>query len=130
MSAKSKMIYVVTEGEYSDYHIVGVFSTRKLAKRCQSAVLADNIEEYPLDEGDYALYDAGYHRYCVTFNGSTVFGLDFRGGMLTNVFPEGLAKAPSKIREIPKCLHIIGYTMVSDVFICRFDATKTPPPFI
>ena len=29
-------IYVLTEGSYSDYHIVGVYSTKELAKEAQS----------------------------------------------------------------------------------------------
>jgi len=73
MSAKSKTIYVVTDGEYSDYHIVGVYSTRELAERCQSATLADNIEEYELDAVGYSLYDAGYRRYHVTFEGEQTY---------------------------------------------------------
>ena len=41
-------IYVVTEGEYSGYHIIGVFSEEsiadRLAKRC-----GGDVEEYELD---------------------------------------------------------------------------------
>ena len=52
---ESKKVYVVTSGEYSDYSIVGVCSTRDNAEKM---VVADNarsmfcdarIEEYELD---------------------------------------------------------------------------------
>lgn len=59
-------VYVVTQGEYSDYRIEGVFSTRKKAQR-----LVDVLDYYPgimemtLDEfGDapvHARYDVKIH---------------------------------------------------------------------
>jgi len=42
-------IYVLTEGDYSDYHIVGVYSTKELAKEAQSLYKDSQIEEYNLD---------------------------------------------------------------------------------
>ena len=42
-------IYVLTEGDYSDYHIVGVYSTKELAKEAQSLYEYSQIEEYDLD---------------------------------------------------------------------------------
>jgi hypothetical protein len=39
-------IYVLTEGDYSDYHIVGVYSTKELAKEAQSLYEYSQIEEY------------------------------------------------------------------------------------
>jgi len=42
-------IYVLTEGDYSDYHIVGVYSTKELAKEAQSLFKNSQIEEYGLD---------------------------------------------------------------------------------
>lgn len=46
-----KKIYIVTEGEYSDYHICAVFSTIKKAKEYVQCHGTDyGIEEYILDE--------------------------------------------------------------------------------
>ena len=42
-------IYVLTEGDYSDYHIVGVYSTKELAEEAQSLYKDSQIEEYDLD---------------------------------------------------------------------------------
>ena len=42
-------IYVLTEGDYSDYHIVGVYSTKELAKEAQSLYEYSQIEEYNMD---------------------------------------------------------------------------------
>ena len=44
-----KTIYILTEGDYSDYHIVGVYSTEELAKEAQSLYQYSEIEEYSLD---------------------------------------------------------------------------------
>ena len=45
-----KKVYIVTDGEYSDYSIEGVFSTLEKAETCQRLYGYDNIEEYELDE--------------------------------------------------------------------------------
>jgi len=45
-----KMVYVVTNGEYSDYQIEGVFSTRALAEAYESLRGPSVIEEWPIDE--------------------------------------------------------------------------------
>ena len=44
-----KTIYVLTEGSYSDYHIIGAYSTKELAKEAQSLYEDSEIEEYGLD---------------------------------------------------------------------------------
>lgn len=41
--------YILTEGEYSDYHIIGVYSTEELAKKAQFVYADSQIEEYQLD---------------------------------------------------------------------------------
>lgn len=45
-----KKIYVLTEGDYSDYHIVGVYSTQELAQEAQTLYPYSGIEEYDLDD--------------------------------------------------------------------------------
>jgi len=42
-------IYILTEGSYSDYHIIGAYSTEELAKKAQSLYRYGEIEEYGLD---------------------------------------------------------------------------------
>ena len=44
-------VYILTAWSYSDYHIVGVFSTMEAAEACMSEKLDHNDpEEYELDE--------------------------------------------------------------------------------
>lgn len=45
MKSKTKIIYAVTDGEYSDYRVEGVFSSKKKAERF--------IEQYRKKEGQY-----------------------------------------------------------------------------
>jgi len=42
-------IYILTEGDYSDYHIIGVYSTKELAEKAQFVYENSQIEEYTLD---------------------------------------------------------------------------------
>lgn len=44
-----KTIYILTEGDYSDYHVVGVYSTKELAEKAQFVYIDSQIEEYTLD---------------------------------------------------------------------------------
>ena len=47
----TQTIYVLTEGSYSDYHIIGVYSTEKLAKEAKEfAYPYADIEEYALNQ--------------------------------------------------------------------------------
>mgnify|MGYP007012632358 CR=1 FL=1 len=47
----NKKIYIVTEGEYSDYHICAVFATREKAEEyVQSKGTDYKIKEHDLDE--------------------------------------------------------------------------------
>jgi hypothetical protein len=50
-------VYVLTQGEYSDYHIIGVYSTKEKAQEVCDAMQASRtfwdkpqIEDYELDE--------------------------------------------------------------------------------
>lgn len=48
-----KDIYVLTQGEYADYMIVGIYSTKELAEEAQSKYEFSEwtqVETYPLDE--------------------------------------------------------------------------------
>jgi hypothetical protein len=44
-----KTIYILTQGEYSDHHIIATYSTRELAEEAQRLCLCSEIEEYELD---------------------------------------------------------------------------------
>ena len=65
-----KKVFVVTAGSYSDYHIVGVFSTKKLAEEYRHKLGADDVEEFELDGFAKSLYSKGYTRYLVQFHGN------------------------------------------------------------
>lgn len=43
-------IYILTEGDYSDYHVIGVYSTKELAEKAQFVYEDSQIEEYALDD--------------------------------------------------------------------------------
>ncbi|MBR2248771.1 MAG: hypothetical protein IJ880_17455 [Bacilli bacterium] len=44
-------VYVVTDGEYSDYHIVGIFSDREKAEICVAIKTEDGgVEEWDVDD--------------------------------------------------------------------------------
>ena len=44
-----KTIYILTEGDYSDYHIIGAYTTRELAEKAQFLHQYSMIEEFDLD---------------------------------------------------------------------------------
>ena len=46
----SQTAYVLTEGDYSDYHIIGVYSTKELAEEAKSLWPCSDVESFPLDE--------------------------------------------------------------------------------
>jgi hypothetical protein len=45
-------IYVVTEGEYSDYHIIHAFIDKEKAEACSAACRGSDIEEYDSESLD------------------------------------------------------------------------------
>lgn len=56
-------IYVLTEGSYSDYHIIGVYSTKELAEKAEFLYPCSEIEEYSLD--NVPDYPPGMRAWCV-----------------------------------------------------------------
>jgi hypothetical protein len=46
----SQTAYVLTEGSYSDYHIIGVYSTKELAEEAKTLWPDSDIEPFPLDD--------------------------------------------------------------------------------
>jgi len=49
MKKQIKYVYVVTKGEYSDYHIEAIFSSKQLADKFVGDNLNYNVEKYPLN---------------------------------------------------------------------------------
>ena len=65
---KIKTIYAVSAGNCSDYHIVAVFSSKKLAENFMLSVKSDHyndIEEYQLDPPAADLIKRGYSVWTV-----------------------------------------------------------------
>ena len=58
-------IYVLTEGSYSDYHIIGVYSTKELAEKAEFLYPDSEIEEYSLD--NVSQYPPNMKAWCVLF---------------------------------------------------------------
>ena len=67
---ETKKVYIITEGEYSDYHIERVFSTKEKADEFVQCHGTDyRIEEYELD-GEMAVREEKlwYVRFCIDDN--------------------------------------------------------------
>ncbi len=45
----SNTIYILTEGDYSDYHIIGAYSSEELANKAKVLYPYSRVEEYDLD---------------------------------------------------------------------------------
>ena len=56
-------IFLVTDGEYSDYHVKGAFSTKEKAEEAIILYSAGNIEEREIDE--FPPHPKGMLPYCV-----------------------------------------------------------------
>jgi hypothetical protein len=46
----SQTAYVLTEGDYSDYHIIGVYSTKELAEEAKTLWPCSDVESFSLDD--------------------------------------------------------------------------------
>lgn len=76
---EAKWIYIVTQGSYSDYHVVDVFDDKEMAQAVVDSYNAGNpydesrVEEYVLNSGPET-GDTGLYPYCVWMerNGDTV----------------------------------------------------------
>jgi hypothetical protein len=62
-----KTVYILTEGSYSDYHIVATFSTKKLAEEAQKhcSECDSGIEEYELDALEIPEHPPGHTAWAV-----------------------------------------------------------------
>lgn len=57
-------VYLVTDGDYSDYHVVAAFTTEALAEAFVAWYGSGLVEEYELDEVPQLMRD-GTHQYHV-----------------------------------------------------------------
>lgn len=61
-------IHVLTEGKYSDYHIVALFSSREKAEEARALCPDSEIEEYELDSLKIPEHPPGYTAWSVSLN--------------------------------------------------------------
>ena len=64
-------IYILTEGSYSDYHIVAVYSSKELAEEAQKHCPSSIIEEYELDSLEIPEHPPGHTAWAVCINAKT-----------------------------------------------------------
>lgn len=85
-------VFVLEDGQYSDYHIIGVFSSRENAESVQRVVGGD-INEVPLDPG-IAEINAGLRRHYIymQMNGDVTVHRQDDDGLWTYCKVEVLAK--------------------------------------
>lgn len=67
-------VYVLTEGEYSDYHIVALFSSREKAEEARALCPDSEVEEYELDALEIPEYPKGCVGWtiCINANDNTI----------------------------------------------------------
>ncbi len=120
-------VYVLTEGCYSDYRIIGVFSTREKAKSAMEALNeGDEISEFLFDtvpvlsklERGLKLYDVNYSVSdgveILTRNPDTHETEDYMfrkyGGCYGAVWAKDEEAAIKKTREIHRVMTVNGFT--------------------
>jgi hypothetical protein len=66
-----KTIYILTQGDYSDYHIIATYSTRELAEEAQKHSPDSDIEEYELDALEIPEHPPGHFAWLVRIDAKT-----------------------------------------------------------
>lgn len=98
MSKQKRMAYVITQGSYSDYRIIGVYSTCELAERAVALLNANTddwygeepqIEEYELDVDDAIPPGRALYSVAMTFAGETLKVEKERRQLASNVSGPG-----------------------------------------
>jgi len=64
-------IYVLNQGEYSDKHIVALYSTKKLAEEAQKLCPDSYIDDYKLDSKEIPEHPPGHTAWCVRIDLTT-----------------------------------------------------------
>ena len=94
MERRMKSIWLIEEGEYSDYHIVGVFSSKENAERMQSILAQGHDEsrivEWTLDPGIAEIAQGLRVWSVMILEDGTVTDAKLRGGI--DVYPPEIRK--------------------------------------
>lgn len=120
-------VYVVTSGEYSDYRIVGIYSTEDKAQRVMDADRGDidlydeyRIEEWDIDEIDHSEYvlKTGYYARIKTENGDIYDSGQFERYVKPN------ARIGSSWDDIPDWSYKYNHTQTAVSYISSEHAVK------
>ena len=88
-----KKVYVVTDGDYSDYHIEAIFTNRKDAVIYQRIMQSQKIETWEIDKFDFAKHkDENCWRVKFAENGKVVCATQSDG-----VFRDGLRESTIEV---------------------------------
>ena len=98
----SAVVYIVTDGEYSDYHIVAAFGDKREAEKCIALLGGGNIEEYEL--GKRATEVVWWHAMVDDNGDVTALALPQTGDMW-----ESVTWAPRIIRYVSEPTEQIGH---------------------
>lgn len=74
-------IYIVTDGDYSDYRIVGASTSKEAAERIKTALGADYLEEF--EDGGSAIISPGLRPFFVKIS---MLGVVHSVGSVTNPY--------------------------------------------
>ena len=95
-------VYVVTEGDYSDYRICGVFSTRAMADDYVRGGYGDSVEEYEVDP-EYVALPPGYHLFTVSMLRDGTLPAPYPGAWDNGAVHLAHYANASKVGEIELC---------------------------
>lgn len=91
MNEEKKTVWMLSSGCYSDYGVVGIFSTEQLAREYMEAFPLEydeyhNPQEMTIDPGDTSFFKAGRKVYSLCMNrGGNSFEIEEqKGGSLTD----------------------------------------------
>lgn len=94
-------VYLVTEGDYSDYHVIGVYSTQEKANEAKELHMSTNdLEEYEVDhiaEG----YVQGMKKYSIV--------MDRDGNLLESYYYGPVSAAYGRISTATKIHGLNGF---------------------
>ena len=83
-----EIVYIVTEGEYSDYHIDSIFSDKNKAD-IHAALIRGNVEEWPVDaitiDCNQKIIKYAVVRYSLHFKSNPIRSISFETGIEGNV---------------------------------------------
>ena len=90
-------IYVLTEGSYSDYHIIGVYSTEELAQEAQLLNTYSVIEEFDLNH--IPDHPPGHVAWTVMFKNAEIHAT-YRASPFDTIIPSEHAYNSSRLYNV------------------------------